>query len=214
MSMKLVRAIFESDLPPHLKATAAALATFGHNGGVGKDGQPIFAGMERVAWLLGKTERRVRADVAELLALGCLELIQANNRGGRGDNSGKTRSTSTYRLPAEHLPTRESYEYGCNPGKRRKPGRHCPPLCTNTDSDVRLSEPDPAADVRVSNSKPGHGEQETRTSEAQNPDASVSRSKISDRSDLIENKRSTSTSPKDVRERVQRQLEERRAVSA
>lgn len=72
MSGRYVSAVFESDLPPDLKFTAAVLASFAD-----EDGYQIRPSMPRVAYLRGVFERSVQYHVRELQEMAILEIVRA-----------------------------------------------------------------------------------------------------------------------------------------
>mgnify|MGYP001587116502 FL=1 len=74
------------------------------------DGGSLCPSVEYVAWLTSKTCRAVQRDVAVLLSLGVLDVIQSSTH---------YRSRS-YRFSAAHLPTRPSW----NTNQRRLPFPH------------------------------------------------------------------------------------------
>lgn len=132
MSIRAVRLVFDSALASHLKTTLAALLTYGH------DGEQMRPSLDRLAWSIGKSDRQVRADLAELLALGVLALT--------GDRRGGRRRTAEYRLVREQLPPRPPFKGGSEP----------PPLRpVNPEADFRVSRGNPEVDSRVSGEKPG-----------------------------------------------------------
>jgi len=87
------------------------MLTFGH------DGRGIRPSVNRVAWMCGKTDRRIRADIAELIDRRVLRVVR-KSVGGRG-------KTTEYAFDVDALPVRASYE---NPDAHvrvngQKPGR-------------------------------------------------------------------------------------------
>ena len=109
ISARLAMRIFESDLPPHLKQTAAVLALF-----ASEDGRKIFPAVPRIAYLVGKSARQVRADVSELCDRGVLVPVTPRT-GGFG-------RTTHYVLIEDALPLREPWT------PTRKGGSPLPPL--------------------------------------------------------------------------------------
>lgn len=155
MSARLAMRVWESDLPPHLKATAGVLALFAND-----DGERIYPSIPRVAWLLGKSARRTTADVTCLCNLGVL--IPVTPRTGGGGRRGRT---THYELDISALPCRDAW--APQPGHSRQP----------------FSGHNPDAGVSVAPAEPGHQRLEsltpvagTLTSTAQTPDAHVIRS--------------------------------------
>jgi hypothetical protein len=154
MSARLAMRVWESALPPHLKALAGVMALFAND-----EGENIYPSVGRLAWLVSKTDRRVRADLTSLINMGVLIPTTARDGGG----AGRGRSTR-YELDVSALPVRAQWN--------RKPGRtHQGSLSGNPDADVRVPE-----------EKPGHFEQitrtpvtETLTPVTENPDVHVRR---------------------------------------
>jgi hypothetical protein len=108
--------VLESALAPHLKFTAAALALFARD-----DGTEIFPSVGRVAFLIGKTERAVRGDLAALCEAGVL--VPETPRTG-----GRSRMTR-YRLAESALPQRDAWSHKRGsglPGLEDKPGSEQP----------------------------------------------------------------------------------------
>lgn len=156
MNGRLLMTVLESALHPRLKTTCAALASFAD-----ANGERIFPSLARVGWLIGKSERQVRSDVAALVGMGVLVEVTPRT-GGRG------RST-VYRLGVDALPQRPPF--GAKPG--------CPPpgiTAINPEADSRVLAFGRTENPEADSSKPGSGPHETRKPTAENPEAHFRRS--------------------------------------
>jgi hypothetical protein len=78
-AIQLVSEVLKSDLSRELKFTAVTMLSFAN-----PDGTQIRPALETVAKITRKSRRAVRADVAELVALGVLVPDAPRTRGGSG----------------------------------------------------------------------------------------------------------------------------------
>jgi hypothetical protein len=177
MSAKLAMRVHESDLPPRLKLTAAVLALFFAS----DTGENIFPSVGRVAWLTGKSDRQIRADLGALCRIGVLTAVTART-GGAG-------RTTRYRLEAHRLPARQQWaRKGGSPQPRSAPQK--------AEADSRVWNP-------LSDDEPGNPppptrkfETETRIPIAANPEVGFRRS-VSDQLEerLVDHKAGTAAAP-------------------
>src|SRR4051794_19402745 len=91
MSGFLAGKVWQSNLPPHLKPLAAALADVAND-----NGTSIFPTFGYTAWLLSCSKRRVSRGIASLVDMGILELVETT----------RYRRSAEYRLRVEMLPLR------------------------------------------------------------------------------------------------------------
>lgn len=96
MSGFLAGKVWQSNLAPHLKPLAAALADIAND-----DGTSIYPTVAYVAWLLGRSTRAVQTGLAELRELKVLQLVRKG--GGR-------RRTTEYQLVEHALPLRSPWK--------------------------------------------------------------------------------------------------------
>jgi hypothetical protein len=141
MNARLLMAVYESALPPGLKVTCGALALFAD-----AHGGSIYPSLARVGWLIGKSERQVRSDIAALVDCGVL-IELTPRQGGRG-------RTTLFRLDATALPKREPFY---SKGGTRHPGNGL----SKAEAHFRLSNENP----EVGDGKPGNADRETRNSD-------------------------------------------------
>lgn len=97
MSGLLAGKVWQSNLESHLKPLAAAMADIAND-----DGSRIYPSVAYLAWLLGKGERSVQQGLAELKALGVLQVV-AFESGGRNH-------PTEYHLIEGNLPQRPSWK--------------------------------------------------------------------------------------------------------
>lgn len=136
MSARLAMKVWESGLRPHLKSVAGVLALFAND-----QGERIYPSVSRLAWLLGKTPRRVSADLTALIDLGVLIPVTPRT-GGVGKRGGKS---THYEMDVTALPTRDSWRH--EPGHPRQGSE-----TSNPDTHVTLVH-----------AQPGHGRPNTLT---------------------------------------------------
>jgi len=153
VSAKLAMRVLESGLSSHLKLTATVLALFADD-----DGNRIYPSVTRVGFLVGKSPRRVTADLTKLIERRVLIPVSGRT-GGRGQ-------ATVYRLDTKGLPWRAPY---VPPEPRRaRQGLEV----HNRDTDVRVSR----AETLTSMTQTLTSVTETLTSMTQNPDVRVIRS--------------------------------------
>lgn len=94
MSKSLESQVWQSALDPELKPIAAVMADMGNDDGFG-----IYPAVEKLAWLLGVSERAVQYKLRKLKGMGIVEVTR----------TGGGRITTRHRLVAAKLPEREPY---------------------------------------------------------------------------------------------------------
>ena len=171
--------VYESALPTRLKSTAAALAFIFAN----EEGQDVYPSIERIGWVMTKSARAARADIAELCKLGVLVEVTSRS-GGRG-------RTTLFRFNADALPQRRQFA--------TKHGSQLPPSHgwqeENPEAIFLVSPATEADNPEAFDTKPGTVEQETRKPTTGNPEAGFRRSVI----DSSENPQEIRTAPQTAR---------------
>ena len=145
-------AVLQSDLPAHLKPTASTLALFANDAG-----DNIYPSVARLAWLVGKTPRRITADLSALCKVGVLVALTPRSGGGR---------STQYHLDVDALPKRPAFEKS---PRRQRQGSN-PEIPPTSASSLERKTPD------VSDADPRRLEHRPLTSASETPDAHVSRS--------------------------------------
>lgn len=110
MSGYLAGEVWQSNLSPHLKPLAAALADIGND-----DGSSIYPSVAYLSWLMGRSRRAIQTGLAELRLAGLLEIIREG-----GEGPGDTRE---YRLIRDNLPARAPWKTKFKKGATAAPLR-------------------------------------------------------------------------------------------
>ena len=119
LSIKLISAVWDSDLPAHLKPVASVLADKAYD-----DGTSVFPSVAYCAWLLSTNERTEQRHFAELRSLGVLRAVchpECLDAPGTGHGRGQP---ITYRFVADSLPARAEW---------RRKGDKLPPFPNEKD---------------------------------------------------------------------------------
>lgn len=100
MSVRVMSAVWDCDLPPDEKFLALALADWASD-----DGSHIFASQSHMAWKIGKTDRAVRTTLKKLIDGGVLVPEGKHYFSGSEGHGG----TIEYRLDVSKLPQRSEW---------------------------------------------------------------------------------------------------------